>query len=1151
MSDWDTDYLSLVSIAAQADSFSNYLYKTKVDKHLVPRIIDNLTLKLQPVLEETLLHSAALDACVGYFNLRGWASLVDAIDQLPTVPNRPPVRLIIGMRQVDPEHELRDQLRLAKRQEVMDQATAKRLQELAAADLRSQLSWGVPTATAESTLRNLRRQLMGGQVRVKLFLRHNLHAKLYLCHRNDPVNPRVGFVGSSNLTFSGLGGQGELNVDVMDQDSTEKLHSWFEARWSDRFSIDITDELIQIIGESWAADRVIKPYLIHLKLAYHLSRDARAGLVEFGLPESMQKKLLAYQSAAVKITARNLMSRNGAVLGDVVGLGKTIVATAVALLLQEEQGFETLIVCPKNLVTMWEGYIEAYRLHAKVVSLSTVHKDLPDMRRYRLVIVDESHNLRNRKRRDYVTIRDYISLNDPKVLLLTATPYNTSMNDVASQLGLFIDEDEDLGIRPEAAIKRIGEIEFLGKCDDKPSTLRAFRVSEETEDWQRLLSRVLIRRTRRFIKENYAVLDPSNNRYYLVFGNGDRNYLPDRVPLPLPFETSNSDPASDMESENVLRAIDELILPRYQMGTYLNPLGPVPNEGEKSFVADLKTAQGNLLGFTRTMLMKRLASNGAVFMLSLQRHLLRNYLYLAALEQGTELPVGSVTDSQIFLDKEDGLAIDIDLKDDGFNEVMTPEEWKALGSKALSDLMVRSPKSVLWVRPALFTADLRVALERDTTVIGNLLSRFGIWDQARDSKLDALQELLEKKHPHEKVLVFSEYADTAEYVVSALNKRGVSKVAAVTGDNDDPTKLARRFSPQSNVDLPGPAIRPEEEIRILVATDVLSEGQNLQDSAIVVNFDLPWAIIKLIQRAGRVDRIGQKAPKVLVYTFLPTGGVESVLRLRERVAQRLAKNAAVLGADEKFLNTEGESQLIKGLFDETSDLSEGDETAEVDYASAAYEIWRRAEENNPEVAQAAIDLPDVTFATRAAPITGSNTAQSDGVLVYTLSQHGFDRIGLATRSGESRIVGPHEALTLTACEPTEAGLVRLPDHYDLVEAIISGPLAADEFNAEGQLSGVRRRVYERIRILVSEESEHLHTSGIEAHDAVDALYKSPLTEYSKQLLARAMRDRSSEDVLALVASLHREGRLTIASVAHEDEIRIVCSMGFIDPRAQQ
>lgn len=1110
----------------------------------MPRIIDNINLKLHPVLEQSLLHSVALDACVGYFNLRGWSSLVEAVDKLPESGDRPPVRLIIGMRQETPEHELRDQLRIAKRQETMDQATAKRLQELAAADLRNQLSWGVPTAAAEKTLRDLRRQLLEGKVRVKLFLRHNLHAKLYLCHRAEDVNPRVGFVGSSNLTFSGLGAQGELNVDVMDHDSTEKLHEWFQSRWSDRYSIDITEELIEIIDECWAASRLIDPYLIHLKLAYHLSRDARAGLVEFGLPESMQKKLLAYQSAAVKITARNLMSHSGAIIGDVVGLGKTIVATAVALLLQEEQGFETLVVCPKNLVTMWQGYIETYRLHAKVVSLSTVPRDLPDMRRYRLVIIDESHNLRNHKRQDYVALRDYISLNDPKVLLLTATPFNTSMNDVASQLGLFIDADEDLGIRPEAAIQKMDEIEFLRKCDDKPSTLRAFRISEENEDWQRLLSQFLIRRTRRFIKENYAVLDPENGRHYLLFGNGDRNYLPDRVPLPLPFETSPMDPASDMASEQVLEALDALNLPRYQMGSYLDPKGPVPNEKEKALVADLKTAQGNLLGFTRTMLMKRLSSNGAVFMLSLQRHLLRNYMFLTALKNGSEIPVGSVTDSQIFSDKEDGLNIDVDLEDDGINAVLTAKEWEALGSKALADLRLRSPKTVTWVRPELFTKDLRKALEADTAVITNLLSQFGIWDQSRDSKLDALQELLEETHPNEKVLVFSEYADTAIYVAEALEKRGVKKVAAVTGDNEDPTRLARRFSPNSNTDLPGPVVKPEDELRILVATDVLSEGQNLQDSAIVVNFDLPWAIIRLIQRAGRVDRIGQKSTKVLVYTFLPTGGVEDVLRLRERVAKRLAKNAAVFGADERFLNTEGEAQVIKGLFDESSGLPDGDETAQVDYASAAYEIWRKAEENYPELAQAAIDLPDVTFATMASPV--QENPKSEGVLVYTLSQHGYDRIGFADTGGSSTRVGPHDALAMTACEPLENGVARLPEHYELVKTVIEGPLATDDLNVEGQLSGVRRRVYERLRALISDSTGQLFSPDHQANDAVGALYRSPLTEYSKQVLARAMRDRSSEDILALVVSLHDEGRLSIDSTSDEDELKIVCSMGFVN-----
>jgi len=1101
-----------------------------------------MQLKLQPILEESLLHSVSFDACVGYFNLRGWSSLVDAVEQLPLSDERPPVRLIIGMRQGTPENELRDQLRIAKRQEVMDQATARRLQELAAADLRSQLSWGVPTDVAEKTLRSLRRQLVERRVCVKLFLRHNLHAKLYLCHRSDPVSPRVGFVGSSNLTFSGLGGQGELNVDVLDHESTETLRKWFDARWDDRFSIDITEELVRIIDESWAGDRVVDPYLIHLKLAYHLSRDARAGLVEFGLPASMQKKLLAYQAAAVKITARNLMSRNGAVIGDVVGLGKTIVASAVALLLQEEQGFETLIVCPKNLVSMWQAYIETYRLHAKVVSLSTAHKDLPGMRRYRLVVVDESHNLRNHKRRDYVVLRDYIGLNDPKVLLLTATPFNTSMNDVASQLGLFIDADEDLGIRPEAAIKKIGEIEFLGKCDDKPSSLKAFRISEENEDWQRLLSQFLIRRTRRFIKDHYAELDPSSGRYFLLFGNGERNYLPERVPLPLPFETDASDPASDMASETVLQALDRLELPRYQMGSYLNPSGPTPNSSESSLIADLRTAQGNLLGFTRTMLMKRLSSNGAVFMLSLQRHLLRNYMYLIALREQSEIPIGSVTDSQMFSDKEDGLGIDVDLEDDGINKIISADGWEKLATKALTDLRARAPKSVVWVRSQLFSADFQKSIQTDTDVILGLLSRFGIWDQSRDSKLDALEELIMHRHPNEKVLIFSEYADTATYVAQALLKRGVKDVASVTGDNEDPTRLARRFSPRSNADLPGPKVASDDELRVLVATDVLSEGQNLQDAAIVVNFDLPWAIIKLIQRAGRVDRIGQQATKVLVYTFLPPGGVEEVLRLRERVARRLAKNAAVFGADDQFLNTEGEAQVIKGLFDETSEFPDEDEAGQVDYASAAYEIWRRAEEKHPLLAQAAIDLPDVTFATRA--VAGSATSETEGVLVYTLSQLGYDRIGFASRSGKSQRIGPHEALAKTACEPKETGLERMPEHYELVKTVIDGPLATDELMVEGQLSGVRRRVYERLRTLIAAGSGQFFSPDQDANDAVDALYQSPLTEYAKQALARAMRDRSAEDVLALVVSLHNEGRLTIDAVSSEDEVRIVCSMGF-------
>lgn len=1109
----------------------------------MPRIVDNITLHLRPTLTAALEHSIALDACIGYFNLRGWDALCQEVDGLDGAPERVPARILIGM-QDRPDSKLREALRIVRRSETMDNQTAVRLRQVAAAELREQLTWGVPRARDERTLRTLRRQLANGKVRVKLHLKHALHAKLYLCHRNDPINPRIGFVGSSNLTFSGLSGQGELNVDVLDHDATEKLGRWFDDRWNDRFSLDVTDELVAILDQSWAADRIVDPYLIHLKIAYHLSRDARQGLVEFGLPDSMQRRLLEYQSAAVRITARNLMARGGAMIGDVVGLGKTIVATAVALVLQEEHGFETLVVCPKNLVPMWEGYVETYRLHAKVISLSMVHRELEELRRYRLVIVDESHNLRNPKRRDYSVLRDYITVNDPRVLMLTATPYNTSMGDVASQLGLFVDHDQDLGVRPEAAIDALGEIEFLSRCDDKPSTLRAFSLSEEPEDWQRLLSQFLIRRTRRFIRDNYAILDEENGRHYLVFGDGSRHYLPDRVPRPLPFETADNDPASDMASRDVVADLGELRLPRYDMSRYVADDGPEPRPDEQQVLNRMERAGGNLLGFTRTMLMKRLSSSGAVFVLSLQRHLLRNHIYANAVRNDGFLPVGTVDDSQMVGgDSSDVLEIPVDEDADLEGLLRSSEEWAEMANTALVHLAEHDPSNVTWIRPALFGAELLEALHHDINIIEGLLKRFGTWNERTDSKLDALEELLAETHPDEKVLIFSEYADTARYVANGLRRRGIERIAAVTGDSEDPTRFARRFSPRSNEELAGRPIGEDKELRVLVATDVLSEGQNLQDAAIVVNWDLPWAIIKLIQRAGRVDRIGQRAEEVIVYTFLPTGGVEEVLRLRGRVAERLAQNASVFGSDERFLNTPGEAKIIRGMFDEDSDLSAGEETEQVDYASAAYEIWRNAETNHPHLASAAIELPDVTFTTQA-------TSGEVGALVYTLSKFGVDRIGFSPAGGHPRRLSPLEALDVSACTPDTPGLPRIEEHHELVRAAVEGPLSPEEFGTEGTLTGVRRRVYERVRSFVGGATGQLFAPDLEVEEAVDALYREPLTEQAKQSLARAMRERTPEDIVALVVALHEEGRLTVDVSNEPDDVHIVCSMGFATDRSE-
>jgi len=244
----------------------------------MPRIFDNIEESLLPALLQTLDKAQHADFCVGYLNLRGW-SKIDGPIHAWTAEQQGPCRVLVGM-QRPPEEDLRELRRMSPSQPMSNQQAHKLRQRVARA-FREQLTFGLPTGSDEAGLRRLARQLRAGVVRVKLFLRHPLHAKLYLLYRDDYNTPRIGYVGSSNLTLAGLQGQGELNVDVVDQDAATKLEEWFQQRWDDRFSIDITEELAEIIDESWAGERPIPPYHIYLKIAYHLSREARTSLKQF------------------------------------------------------------------------------------------------------------------------------------------------------------------------------------------------------------------------------------------------------------------------------------------------------------------------------------------------------------------------------------------------------------------------------------------------------------------------------------------------------------------------------------------------------------------------------------------------------------------------------------------------------------------------------------------------------------------------------------------------------------------------------------------------------------------------------------------------------------------------------------------------------
>ena len=314
------------------------------------RIYDNIETKFAEGLQGIMTNVGVkrVDFCVGYFNLRGWNLVVDQIDTLTgdyVYENDKrefrKCRLLIGMHR--PAEELIRQLYTGPSLPDANYVSQCKLE--IARDFKRQLQLGLPTKQDEFTLRRLSAQMKDEKVCVKLYLREPLHAKLYLAHRpDDNFNKIQAIMGSSNLTYSGLTKQGELNAEFGDSDSAEKLSRWFDDRWEDKFCLDITKELIEIIDNSWAGEKDIPPYYIYLKTAYHLSEEARSGIKEFTIQPEFKSNLFEFQQTAVKIAARHLNNekRGGAMIGDVVGLGKTITACAIAKMYENTFGSNTL-----------------------------------------------------------------------------------------------------------------------------------------------------------------------------------------------------------------------------------------------------------------------------------------------------------------------------------------------------------------------------------------------------------------------------------------------------------------------------------------------------------------------------------------------------------------------------------------------------------------------------------------------------------------------------------------------------------------------------------------------------------------------------------------------------------------------------------------
>lgn len=1098
----------------------------------MPKIYDNIENHLNEGLLKTLESSYKADFCVGYFYLKGWKLLQKRIDNFNG--GEECCRLMVGMQR--PTDEIIKEMIYHIDGGLMDNSSANVLKKEAARSFKQQLTLGIPSEEDEKCLQKLKQQLIDGKVIVKLFLSHTLHAKLYLLHRHQE-EPLKGYVGSSNLTLSGLMKQGELNVDVVEQDAAIKLSKWFNDRWDDRWAIDITKELIQIIDESWV--KPTRPYYIYLKIAYHLSQEARSGINNYMIPKQLHEELLPFQENAVSVAARHLDKRGGVLISDVVGLGKTLTATAVAKLFEETFFTETLIICPKNLEEMWKDYKHKYQLNGDVISISKINKSFVEKtRRYRVVIIDESHNLRNRQGKKYSIVKEYIEKNESRVILLTATPYNKTYLDISNQLRLFIPENKDIGIIPERFIKEVGgPNEFVANYQYSPNTLMAFEKSRYSEDWQSLLSLYMVRRTRSFIKENYAIWDEEKKQHYIEFKDGRKNYFPLRIPKAVQYDFDVNDPKDlyvKLYSDDVVAIINSLHVSRYGLGNYItdDAMNNATRE-EAEILLNLSRAGKRLMGFCRTNLFKRLESCGLSFLISLARHVLKNQVFIYAIENNLPFPIGPQESAEM----------------DEFIEESSEDETEDI--TLFTDMAIYQQKAEEhyrhykkeehkydWIESNLFKPSLRRQLEEDVDSILRVLAIGHKWNPKNDKQLNALHELCTKTYKNEKVLIFTQFADTANYLHEQLSDRKVEDIEVVTGAFEDPTSLAHRFSPVSN------GKKVKNEIRVLISTDVLSEGQNLQDAHIIVNYDLPWAIIRLIQRAGRIDRIGQQHDKIFCYSFLPQDGIERIIRLRNRLTRRITENSEVVGSDETFFD--GDPVNIRDLYNEKSGILDNDDEGDVDLTSQAYEIWNQAIKANPELKKKIPALPDVVHSTKALP---DNMTEGQGVISYHRNSHGFEALTWIGSNGKVISQSQTRILKAAECSIDEPAFERMTNHYELVAECVklAEKEAADTGGQLGSKSGARyktymilQRYYESIRNTLFDSDALKKTT--------DEVYKFPLRETAREMINRRFKIGVSDEQLAeLAIRLREDGKLCAVDPNKTDTLdtpHIICSMGI-------
>jgi superfamily II DNA/RNA helicase len=973
-------------------------------------IIDNRNEKLVDHINSILASSIRARFAVGYFFLSGLTSIAHSLAHVKEL------RLLIGnvsgyqtveqlaeaYRSLDMVTDTVDLQNYPKRIEV------QRMAAETAYDLRNVIELMDQTDDAEAMLNTLVQMIRAKRLKVRVYTKGRLHAKAYIfdygtvfdSHGNplDRHEKGIAIVGSSNLTLAGVSHNTELNVLVQGNDNHLELVRWFDELWNDAQEFDET--LMKEIEQSWAVASV-SPYDIYMKTLYTLVRDRLEGGedTEILWDDEIVSRLADFQKVAVRQAIQVIRDYGGVFIADVVGLGKSYIGAAILKHFERTEHCRPLVICPAPLVDMWERYNEVYQLNARVLSMGYLRESngttmnlLLDDVRYRdrdFVLVDESHNFRHHDTQRYKVLESFLATGR-RCCFLTATPRNKTAWDVYYQMKLFHQDDKtDLPIDP-------------------PNLREYFRLIDTGQrKLPDILSAILIRRTRNHILRWYGFdadthqpVDPlsfgdylqGRRRAYVVVG-GRHQFFPKRELETIEYSIEDTYNGLYQQIRRYLGASRTpgqsrspgkgLTYARYGLWHYV-----LTQKRRQEPYISLHRAGSNLRGLIRVLLFKRFESSVFAFQETIRRLIHVHERFLTALMEGV-VPAGDEAQAILYN------------PDSGEDSDLVDALRDASRQYRVEDFDVNR---------------LRRDAEHDLQILRRISELVMPITPDQDTKLQTLQRLLSTEpFVHSKCLIFTQYADTARYLYTNLNPGSRrDDIEVIFSGDKNKARIAGLFAPKANPEYaPGPG---ETELSILVATDVLAEGLNLQDCDKLVNYDLHWNPVRLIQRFGRIDRIGSQHEVVYGFNFLPETELDRNLGLRQKLHNRIQEIHDTIGEDSAVLDKTEQlnEEAMYAIYEKRGEqlsLFEEDDDELIDL-NEAEEMIRQLRKENPEEFQRIANLRD--------GIRTAKPSSRKGFFVF-LQAGRYQQLVLQDESGNIVSRDVPRALASIKCSPDAVG----------------------------------------------------------------------------------------------------------------------------------